>query len=53
MHGIAAVSGLGSLCGGVYLLAGAGASLAVLGGILLAAVVYARTRGTTDARTTD
>lgn len=44
VHGLALLAGLGSVCGGTYLMAGAGLSLVVFGGILLLAVIYSRTR---------
>lgn len=44
IHAISALLAIASLCGGAYLIAGAGPALCVFGGILLSGVVYARTR---------
>ena len=49
-HGIAYLGGLASLCVGVYLLAGLGAAMCVLGAVTMGVVIYARLRGDYDRR---
>lgn len=48
-HGAAAIVAIGSLCGGCWLWIGPGAALMLFGTVLLAGVVYARTRIESEA----